>query len=103
MNSASRRRVELTRFDQADPTKVDTSVVKWDKTLLTSMLRQLWANRQGGIRMSFNVYTARMITALRLRFDHDGFHLRAKTELSKGTVMVWVTQKYRGNRPSRSR
>lgn len=94
------RVLNLTAFTARDPDKIDMSRVRWDPKLLASILSSLWQTR-GRLAMRYDVYTHRMLGALRVKLDREGYTLRMQTELSRGTVVVWIGQKYRGNRPRR--
>jgi len=96
------RVLNLATFSAVDYTKVDRTIVKWDGKMIGAILESLWTTRTG-LSMKYSVYTHRMIGNLRQRFDRKGYTLRAQTELSKGTVVVWIAMKYRGNRPRRKR
>lgn len=94
------RTLNLVGFSAVDHTKVDRSVVKWDVKRTASILESLWLTRNG-LSMKYTVYTHRLIANLRRKFDRKGYSLRAQTELSKDTVVVWIAVKHRGNRPRR--
>lgn len=98
--NATSAKPRLAVLSTVNPDRVDRSVVKWHKEMLDATLRTMWINKRA-LSMPYNVYTHRLVMALRVRFDRQGYHLRSQTELGSGKIVVWIRQKYRGNRPAR--